>query len=204
MVSRSNHKDVAYWKEIYMEFLSVFLIALGLAADCFAVSLSASIANRNHSPSQVARVSFSFGFFQALMLVLGWLAGITIVDFISSFDHWVAFGLLVFVGGKMLWESFHEKDDDEKPADISRGLLLLTLSIATSLDSLAVGLAFAFEDVNIWLASPTIGITSFAISALGFIIGTKVGQVFGKRAEVLGGLILIGIGIRILVEHLLG
>jgi putative Mn2+ efflux pump MntP len=203
MVSRSNHKDVAYWKEIYMEFLSVFLIALGLAADCFAVSLSARIANINHSPSQVARVSFSFGFFQALMLVLGWLAGKTIVDFIANFDHWVAFALLAFVGSKMLWESFHEKED-EKPADISRGLLLLTLSIATSLDSLAVGLAFAFEDINLWLAAPTIGITSFVVSAVGFLIGTKVGQIFGKRAEMIGGLILIGIGIRILVEHLLG
>jgi putative Mn2+ efflux pump MntP len=186
-----------------MEFLSVFLIALGLSADCFAVALSASIANRNHSPLQVVKVSFSFGFSQAVMPVIGWLAGKTIVDFIASFDHWVAFGLLVFVGGKMLWETFrHEKDG--KPADISRGLLLLTLSIATSLDALAVGLAFAFEDVNIWLASPTIGITSFAISALGFLIGTKVGKIFGKRAEVLGGLILIGIGIRILVEHLVG
>ncbi|HEX9897100.1 MAG TPA: manganese efflux pump MntP family protein [Dehalococcoidales bacterium] len=186
-----------------MEFLSVFLIALGLSADCFAVALSASIANRNHSPLQVIKVSFSFGFFQALMPVIGWLAGKTIVDFIASFDHWVAFGLLVFVGGKMLWEAFHH-EKDEKPADISRGLLLLTLSIATSLDALAVGLAFAFEDVNIWLASPTIGITSFAISALGFLIGTKVGKIFGKRAEVLGGLILIGIGIRILLEHLVG
>lgn len=185
-----------------MEFISILLIALGLAADCFAVSLSASIANRNHSSLQIAKVSFSFGFFQALMLALGWLAGKTIVEFISSFDHWVAFGLLVFVGGKMLWESFHEKD--EKPVDISRGLLLLTLSIATSLDSLAVGLAFAFDDINLWLAAPTVGITSLVISAIGFIIGTKVGQVFGKRAEVLGGLILIGIGIRILVEHLLG
>jgi putative Mn2+ efflux pump MntP len=186
-----------------MEFLSIFLIALGLSADCFAVALSASIANRNHSPVQVAKVSFSFGFFQAIMPVIGWLAGKTIVDLISSFDHWVAFTLLVFVGGKMLWEAFHH-EKDEKPADISRGLLLLTLSIATSLDALAVGLAFAFENVNMWLASPTIGITSFVISALGFMIGTKVGQVFGKRAEVLGGLILIGIGIRILVEHLLG
>jgi len=186
-----------------MEFLSVLLIALGLSADCFAVSLSASIANRNHSVSQVARVSFSFGFFQALMLVLGWLAGKTIVDFIASFDHWVAFGLLAFVGGKMLWESFHEKED-EKPADISRGWLLLTLSVATSLDSLAVGLAFAFEDINLWIAAPTVGFTSLVVSGIGFLIGTKVGQVFGKRAEVLGGLILIGIGIRILVEHLLG
>jgi manganese efflux pump family protein len=186
-----------------MEFVSIFLIALGLSADCFAVALSASIANRNHSPLQVVKVSFSFGFFQAMMPIIGWLAGKTIVDFISNLDHWIAFALLAFVGGKMLWEAYHH-EENEKPADISRGLLLLTLSIATSLDALAVGLAFAFEDVNMWLASPTIGITSFVVSALGFLIGTKVGKIFGKRAEILGGLILIAIGIRILVEHLLG
>jgi putative Mn2+ efflux pump MntP len=186
-----------------LDLISIFLIALGLAADCFAVSLSASISNKNHSKVQIAKVSFSFGFFQSLMLVLGWLAGSTIVDFISSFDHWIAFGLLVFVGGRMLWESFREKED-EKPPDISRGVLLLTLSIATSLDSLAVGLAFAFEDINLWIAAPIVGITSLVISAVGFIIGTKVGSIFGKRAEILGGLILIGIGIRILLEHLLG
>jgi putative Mn2+ efflux pump MntP len=186
-----------------LDLISIFFIALGLAADCFAVSLSASISNRNHSSLQVTKVSFSFGFFQALMLVLGWLAGTTIVDFIANFDHWVAFALLLFVGGRMLWESFHEKDD-ENPPDISRGLLLLTLSIATSLDSLAVGLAFAFEDINLWISASVVGVTSLVISAIGFIIGTKVGSIFGKRAEIIGGLILIGIGIRILLEHLLG
>ena len=186
-----------------MGFLSVLLIALGLSADCFAVALSASIANRNHSPPQVVRVSFSFGFFQALMPVLGWLVGRTIVDFVAGFDHWVAFALLGFVGGRMLWESFHHREN-EKPVDISRGWLLLTLSIATSIDALAVGLAFAFEDVNIWLASATIGITCIIISAIGFLAGRKAGEIFGKRAEIVGGLILIGIGIQIVLEHLLG
>ena len=186
-----------------MEFLSIFLIALGLSADCFAVALSASITNKNHSFPQVLRVSLSFGFFQALMPVLGWLLGRTIVDLIANFDHWVAFALLLLVGGRMLWESFR-REEREKPVDISRGWLLLTLSIATSIDALAVGLAFAFEDVNIWLASPTIGITSFIISAIGFVVGKKAGEVFGKRAEIIGGVILIGIGIRIVMEHLLG
>jgi putative Mn2+ efflux pump MntP len=186
-----------------MGFLSVLLIALGLSADCFAVALSASIANKNHPPVQVVRVSFSFGFFQALMPVLGWLVGRTIVDFVAGFDHWVAFALLGFVGGRMLWESFHHREN-EKPVDISRGWLLLTLSIATSIDALAVGLAFAFEDVNIWLASATIGITCIIISAIGFLAGRKAGEIFGKRAEIVGGLILIGIGIQIVLEHMLG
>lgn len=186
-----------------MGLLSIFLIALGLSADCFAVALSASIANRNHAPAQVARVSLSFGIFQALMPVLGWLVGKTIVNFIAGFDHWVAFGLLALVGGRMLWESFHHHRD-EKPVDISRGLLLLTLSIATSIDALTVGLSFAFLRVNIWLASATIGVACVIISAIGFLVGRKVGEIFGRRAEIVGGLILIGIGIRIVVEHMIG
>jgi len=186
-----------------MEFLSLLLIALGLSADCFAVALSASISNRSLSRLQFLRVSLSFGFFQALMPAIGWLLGRTVVDLIAGFDHWIAFGLLLFVGGRMLWESFHEKEE-ERPIDISRGVLLLTLSIATSLDALAVGLALAFEDVRIWVASSTIGITAFVISATGFLLGKRVGQLIGKRAEIIGGLILIGIGIRILVEHLTG
>ena len=185
-----------------MEFLSVFLIALGLSADCFAVSLSASITNRNLSRLQALRVSAFFGFFQSLMPLLGWLAGRTIVDLIANYDHWVAFGLLAFVGGKMLWESFHH-EDSEKQVDISRGWMLFTLSIATSLDALAVGLAFAFEQVNIWQAISVIGIVAFLVAGIGFLIGRKVGQIFGKRAELIGGLILIGIGIQILLSHLL-
>ena len=185
-----------------MEFLSIFLIAISLSADCFAVALSASCTNRNFTRLQILRVAGFFGFFQALMPLLGWLAGRTIVDLIASFDHWVALGLLAFVGGKMLWEAFHH-EADEKPVDISRGWMLLTLSVATSLDALAVGLAFAFEDTNIWLAAPVIGSVAFIVAAVGFLIGRKVGQIFGKRAEMIGGIILIGIGVRILLTHLL-
>jgi putative Mn2+ efflux pump MntP len=186
-----------------MEFLSIFLIALGLSADCFAVALSASISNKNHSASQVLRVSFFFGLFQALMPLAGWLVGRTIVDFIAAFDHWVAFTLLFLVGGRMLLGAFRHTEVEEKPVDISRGWLLLTLSVATSLDALAVGLSFAFLDVNIWVASLTIGITAFIIAGAGFLIGRKAGKIFGRRAEVIGGVILIGIGIRILLEHII-
>ncbi len=186
-----------------MQILSIFLIALGLSADCFAVTLSASITDRSISRLQWVRVAFAFAFFQALMPVIGWLAGRTVIDFISSYDHWVAFGLLAFVGGRMLWESLRG-EHKEKPVDISRGWLLLTLSIATSIDALAVGLAFAFEKINIWIAAPVIGVVCFAISAVGFRIGRKGGAMVGRRAEIIGGLILIGIGAQILIEHLVG
>ncbi len=137
------------------------------------------------------------------MPVIGWLAGRTIVNFISSYDHWVAFGLLAFVGGKMLWESVHSEEEHEGKGDITRGFMLLTISIATSIDALAVGLSFAFLDVNIGVASLVIGVVACAITGLGFLLGRRAGKMLGKRAEAIGGLVLIGIGVRILVSHLL-
>lgn len=137
------------------------------------------------------------------MCILGWLAGQTVVNFIAEYDHWVAFGLLAIVGGRMLWEAFHDEDEGHESADMTNGLLLLTVSVATSIDSLAVGLSFAFLKVNIWLASLTIGVTAFTITAVGFLVGRKAGQLMGKRADVVGGIILILIGLRILIEHLL-
>jgi len=185
-----------------MQFISIILISLAESADCFAVAVSASIANRALTRLQIFRVSLSFAIFQAGMPIIGWLAGKTVSDLISSFDHWIAFGLLAIVGGHMVWESFHIKEH-EKPPDVSRGWRLLTLSIATSIDAFALGLAFAFAGTNIWLAAPTIGVICFIISFLGFIIGKKAGSLLGRRAEIIGGLILIGIGVEILLEHLL-
>ena len=153
---------------------------------------------------QMLRASLSFGLFQAIMLALGWLAGQTLIDLIGNFDHWLAFILLVFIGGKMVWESFRKEDEEkEKKVDFTKGLLLLTLSIATSIDSLAVGLSFAFLDVNIAQASLVIGLTTFVITVIALLIGKKVGKLIGERAELIGGLILIGIGLRILITHLL-
>jgi putative Mn2+ efflux pump MntP len=184
------------------DFLSIVFIAIGLSADCFAVALSGGISHKHHTRLSIFRVALSFGLFQALMPVLGWLVGRTVVDYISDYDHWVAFGLLVIVGGKMLRDAFHYVEE-EKEVDISRGFLLITLSVATSIDALAVGLSFGFLDVNIALASPIIGVVAFTITILGFIIGRKVGRLFGKRAEVIGGIILLVIAVRILLEHLL-
>ena len=137
------------------------------------------------------------------MTVVGWWAGSRVIEFISSYDHWLSFTLLLFVGGRMIWESLHEKEGKESRIDITKWLFLLTLSIATSLDALAIGLSFAFLKVNLTLASVTIGVVAFIITLSGFFAGKKLGALVGKRAEIIGGIILIIIGLRILLEHLL-
>jgi putative Mn2+ efflux pump MntP len=123
--------------------------------------------------------------------------------FIADYDHFVAFALLAFVGGRMLWESFHPKDEHGKHADITKGVTLLTLAIATSVDALAVGLSLAFLRVHIAIASITIGLVAFIVTAIGFLLGKKVGELIGKRAEMVGGIVLIAIGLRILISHIL-
>ncbi len=186
-----------------MDFLSVFLIAIGLSADCFAVALSSSISMRTLSFLQVFRASLAFGVFQGLMPVLGWLAGRTVVELIADYDHWVAFILLALVGSRMIWESFRSKDGRSENTDITKGFLLLTLSVATSIDALAVGLTFAFMKISIAVASSTIGVVAFVATVIGFLLGRKAGYLIGRRAEAIGGMILIGIGIKILLEHIL-
>jgi putative Mn2+ efflux pump MntP len=185
-----------------IDFVSILLIAVGLSADCFAVALGVSTQVTERFSLQVLRVSLSFGLFQALMPILGWLAGTTIVEFIESFDHWVAFVLLAVVGGRMLWEALHSHSEQKK-TDITKWHILLILSIATSIDALAVGLSFALLKVNITLAVLTIGLISLIVTAIGFGLGRKVGQMVGKRAEAVGGIILFVIGIRILLTHVL-
>ena len=136
------------------------------------------------------------------MPVLGWLAGRTIVNLIADYDHWVAFIFLALVGSRMIWESTRSRDG-HRMIDISKGSVLLTLSVATSIDALAVGLTFAFLKVNIVLASLTIGAVALVATAVGFLLGRKAGKLMGKRAEAIGGAILIGIGIKILLSDIL-
>jgi manganese efflux pump family protein len=185
-----------------MDAISIILIALGLAADCFAVSLSGSVL-RKYNTIQMARTAFTFGVFQFAMPLIGWLAGRTVVDIISGLDHWIAFGLLALIGGRMIWEYFKEKEEQDK-TDISKGMLLLTLGIATSIDALAVGLGFAFLNINIWFACGVIGAVAFGMTLIGFLAGNKAGPLLGRQAKLAGGLILIGIGLRIMITHLLG
>jgi len=185
-----------------VDTLSIIIIAIGLAIDCFAVSVSGSIATKRIAPIQMLKVALFFGAFQALMTALGWLLGQTVVDLIESFDHWIAFGLLAFVGLHMIWESFRA-DGNSKRVDITKWLTLLVLSIATSIDALAVGVSFAFLEVNLAYACAVIGGAAFVLSIVGLVLGKNLGKVIGKRAEIIGGIVLIGIGVRILLDHIL-
>jgi putative Mn2+ efflux pump MntP len=185
-----------------LDILSILLIALALSADCFAVALSGSIYIRTFSFAPILRTALTFGAFQALMPALGWVAGRTVVDFISGYDHWVAFALLALVGGRMIWESFRPPDS-KKQIDISKGLPLVTLAFATSIDALAVGLTFAFLEVNIAIACLIIGVVAFGVTIAGFTLGRKVKTWLGKYAEAIGGVILIAIGLRVLLTHIL-
>lgn len=187
-----------------MEFISILLIALALAVDAFAVALAAGVSLCRVNGRQLFRLAFHFGFFQAGMNVLGWLGGLTVRSLIESFDHWLAFGLLAFVGLKMIWEAIREaKEDGEEGADPTRGRMLITLSVATSIDSLAVGLSFAVLEISVWLPALIIGLVASALTALGLRLGCLLGAAsrLGSRAEIAGGLVLIAIGLKILHEH---
>ncbi len=186
-----------------IDFTTILITAIGLSADCFAVALSISISQRGLTFRQFIRFPLAFGLFQAGMLVLGWLAGRTVVEFIATFDHWLAFSLLAIIGGKMIWESFHEKEEGKTGRDIQKWFTLLVLGVATSIDSLAAGLSYAFLRVDIILASITTGITALIVTLIGHFIGNRVGAVVGKWAGIVGGVILILIGLRILLEHIL-
>jgi putative Mn2+ efflux pump MntP len=186
-----------------MSFAEVFLIAVGMAMDAFAVSLGIGTSRRASTPRPIFRLSFHFGLFQFLMPILGWLAGSSIADLISAFDHWIALALLAFVGGRMI-RSGLGSDGTPSPHDPSRGSTLVMLSIATSIDAFAIGLSLAMLHVAILYPSLVIGVVTAGLSLTGLLIGHKLGEIFGKRMEVLGGAILIGIGLHVLISHLMG
>ena len=186
-----------------MTLLEILLIAAGLAMDAFAVSLAAGAAGHAGSPRPAFRLSFHFGLFQFLMPVAGWFAGTRIVHLISAVDHWVAFGLLALVGGRMIRSGFSGEETPHR-ADPSRGLTLVALSLATSIDALAVGLSLAVLRINIWYPSAVIGVVTAGLAMAGIALGRRVGRRFGNRVEILGGVILLAIGVRILVAHLSG
>jgi putative Mn2+ efflux pump MntP len=183
-----------------MNMITILFIAFGLAMDAFAVSITNGITIKHQRINNALKIGIFFGSFQALMPLIGWLAGLRLRDFISGFDHWVAFGLLSLIGGKMIYES--TKIGDDKEIRSLNLFVLLLLSIATSIDALAVGLSFAFLKISIATPIIVIGIVTFILSFLGVLVGNKLGHFFENKMEILGGLILIGIGIKILIEHL--
>ncbi|APV44399.1 Putative Mn2+ efflux pump MntP [Dehalogenimonas formicexedens] len=187
-----------------MDFIAVLLVALSLSADCLAVSICGSISmGRALNQAKALKVAAFFGLFQFGMILAGFVAGSTLTNIIQSFDHWIAFGLLALIGGHMIKESF-EKEEECEVVDISKGRTLVGLSIATSIDSLAAGLTFALIDVSILPASLLVGITAFTVTLIGVWLGRRVGDIVGKRAELIGGLVLIVIGLKVLLDGLNG
>lgn len=188
-----------------MSFLFIFGIALALAMDCFAVTLGLAAGARGLTVRQALRTALFFGGFQFAMPIAGWFAGDRLLALISRFDHWVAFGLLVLVGGRMIHESFETSGEEEagRP-DQTRGHRLVVLALATSIDSLAVGLSLGVVGTGVFYPAAVIGATSFVLTVVGAKLGPAVGRIVGRRAELAGGLILIGIGIKTLIEHLAG
>ena len=183
-----------------MDVFTILLIALALAMDAFAVSIVKGIAVKNNRRRTAILLASFFGGFQMLMPVIGWFAGLSLKEVIVGIDHWIAFGLLGFIGAKMIYES--TKNGDSEKEDTVKLSLAFTLAVATSIDALMVGLSFAFLETSIILPIAVIGIVTFLLSLVGFIFGCGIGKVFGKKIEIIGGVILIIIGIRILIEHL--
>jgi putative Mn2+ efflux pump MntP len=180
--------------------LNIIGIAVGLAMDALAVAVATGMSLPKVTHRHVFRQAFHFGLFQFLMPVLGWLAGKTIAARAGAWDNWIAFALLIFVGGKMLWEARHAKGIHR--ADPTRGWRLITLSVATSIDALAVGLSTGFLHVSIWAPSVVIGVVAGILTAVGILFGGRVGPRFGRVADLAGGLILIVIGLKLLVSSL--
>jgi len=183
--------------------LNILGIAVGLAMDALAVSIAAGLTIPRLTGRHVFRLAWHFGLFQFMMPILGWLAGTTISQHIQAYDHWLAFGLLALIGGKMLREGL-AADGSQDKGDPTRGLMLVTLSVATSIDALAVGLSIAFLQVSVWVPSVVIGIVAGTLTTLGIVFGSRLGKRWQHRAEIAGGCVLILIGIRILISHIYG
>jgi len=184
-----------------MPFLDVLLIAVGLAMDACVVSAGAGASGRSSGRRASFRLGFHFGLFQFLMPVIGWFGGSVIAGAMAAVDHWIAFAVLAFVGVHMMRGGVSSGNKDER-GDPSRGWSLVLLSIATSIDALAVGFSLAMIGVEIWCPAVVIGLVTAAMSVAGLHLGARLGERFGSRMEVVGGVILILVGLHIVVEHL--
>jgi putative Mn2+ efflux pump MntP len=184
-----------------MDIFTIILIAIGLAMDAFAVSIANGISIKSQKRKNAFIIAAFFGGFQMFMPVIGWLAGLGLEELIMGVDDWIAFGLLAFIGSRMIYDS--AKEEDLKRDSNLRIHNLLTLSVATSIDALMVGLSFAFIQTAIATPILIIGLVTFLLSFIGFYFGNVIGQVLGNKIKVIGGVILIGIGLKILLEHLI-
>jgi putative Mn2+ efflux pump MntP len=180
--------------------ITLLLVALGLAMDSFSVAIANGLSTKTFKITNALKISAFFGFFQGIMPLIGWVAGVHVADLISDFDHWVAFFLLTFIGSKMIYESIKNKSD-KLVSSLSIKVLLM-LSIATSIDALAVGLSFFLLKFSIPTLAIATGIITFTLSFFGVYLGGRFGRILKNRVELLGGLILVIIGFKILLEHL--
>lgn len=184
-----------------MDFWPVLGIAFGLAMDAFSVAIATGLMLGTVTHRQLFRLSFHFGLFQFLMPIAGWVAGNTIEGYMASYDHWVAFLILAYIGGKMVRDSFGD-DEERSHGDPTRGLSLVMLSVATSIDAFAVGLSLGLIRVPVLEPSIIIGIVAGGMTFIGMRLGKHVGSLLGRRMETIGGLVLIAIGIKVLLEGL--
>lgn len=184
-----------------MGLLEILIIAVGLSMDAFAVSIGKGLSMRRPGIVHYLKVGLWFGGFQALMPFVGYLLGSSFASYVSEFDHWIAFVLLAFIGGNMVRESFSKDDDNDENPDFSLKTMLM-MAVATSIDALAAGVSFAFFATDIFYIISIIGVTTFVFSVAGLKIGNIFGSKYKKKSEFIGGLILVMIGLKILIEHM--
>ncbi len=186
-----------------MSAIEIIALALALAMDAFAVSVAAGVTLRQVSGRQTFRLAWHFGLFQALMPVVGWAAGLTVADLIESFDHWVAFGLLAVIGGRMVLGAVRGEAEEVGGREPTRGATMVMLAVATSIDALAVGLSLALLHLSVWIPALVIGLVAGVLTAAGIHLGGFVGRrlAVARYAAGIGGLVLLGIAVRILHEH---
>jgi len=186
-----------------MDFITLMGTAIALAMDAFAVAVASGVTLKVVSPRQTFRLAWHFGLFQALMPIIGWSGGLTVRSLIEHYDHWVAFVLLALVGGHMIWEALEKEKELQQKNDPTKGLRLVMLSVATSIDALAIGLSLSLLKISIWLPALVIGVVATVATAAGLHLGKKAGSSshLSSYAEVAGGLVLIAIGLKVLYEH---
>lgn len=184
-----------------MELLTILIIAIGLSFDTFAVSVSSGLILRRIDFFNASKIAITLALFQAVMPLIGWLAGTGIKDYAENFDHWVAFGILGLLGGKMIYESFKTDPENRNfnPLDLK---VMIGMAIATSIDALIVGFSFALLDFKILISIGIIGFVTYVVAMLGMLFGKKIGSRLGRRMEMIGGIMLILIGLKIFIEHL--
>jgi len=185
----------------FVSLIEIILISAGLAMDAFGVSIGKGLTMPVGENGRKVTLAFLFGLFQFLMPLIGWLIGLQFIDVIADWDHWIIFGLLGYLGIAMIREGLSDDDEDDDKTFLGVWEMMM-LSVATSLDAMAVGLTFAFLPINVWEASATIGVITFGISLVGIYLGKFMGRFVGKYADIIGGGVLILIGTKILLQHL--